>query len=133
MTFLDFVAEKKLTIYSLSKLSGVPKTTLTDIGSGKTDIMDCSIRTILPISKALGVSIEYLLSLEKEEARTLLPEFLITSINGYRKGIRTDSLKIDCYLDELNSSINAAEVEHMITSGMANRLRKRYFYGEGDD
>lgn len=90
-------------------------------------------KDFIAISKALGVSIEYLLSLEKEEARTLLAEFLITSINGYRKGIRTDSLKIDCYLDELNSSINAAEVEHMITSGMANRLRKRYFYGEDDD
>ena len=31
MTFLDLLAEKKTTVYSLSINSGVPKTTLTDM------------------------------------------------------------------------------------------------------
>ena len=42
MTFLDLLADKKITVYSLSCKSGVPKTTLTDIASGKTDILACS-------------------------------------------------------------------------------------------
>ena len=39
MTFLDLLAEKKTTVYALSIDSGVPKTTLTDIASGKADIL----------------------------------------------------------------------------------------------
>lgn len=127
MTFLDLLADKKTTVYALSIDSGVPKTTLADISSGKTDILECSGKTLLAISKALNVSIEELLSLEREEPRTLLPGFLLDSISEYRKAIRKDSTLIDCYSDQLNSSINVAEVEQLISKDMANRLRKRYF------
>lgn len=127
MTFLDLLADKKLTIYSLSISSGIPKTTLTDIASGKADILECSGKTLLAISKSLGISIEQLLSLEREEAKTLLPEFLLDSINEYRKAIRKNSTLIDCHSDQLNSSINVAEVENLISKEQANRLRKRYF------
>ena len=127
MTFLDLLAYKKLTIYSLSKKSGIPKTTLADIASGKTNILDCSGKTLLAISKSLNVSIEELLTLEREEARTLLPNFLYDAISEYRKSLREDSTLIDCYSDQLNSSINVAEVEDLISKEQANRLRGRYF------
>ena len=127
MTFLDLLSEKKMTVYSLSIDSGVPKTTLTDIASGKADILECSGKTLLAIAKCLDVSIEHLLSLEREEAKTLLPGFLLDSINDYRKAIRKDSTLIDCYSDQLNSSINVAEVEHLISKELADRLRTRYF------
>ena len=127
MTFLDLLAEKKTTVYSLSINSGVPKTTLTDIASGKADILECSGKTLLAISKSLHISIEELLSLEREEAKTLLPGFLLDSISEYRKAIRKGSTLIDCYSDQLNSSINVAEVEHLISKEQADRLRARYF------
>ena len=127
MTFLDLLSEKKTTVYSLSIHSGIPRTTLTDIASGKADILECSGKTLLAISKSLNVSIEDLLSLEREEAKTLLPGFLLDSINEYRKAIRKDSTLIDCYSDQLNSSINVAEVENLISKEQANRLRLRYF------
>lgn len=127
MTFLDLLSEKKTTVYSLSIYSGIPRTTLTDIASGKADILECSGKTLLAISKSLNVSIEDLLSLEREESKTLLPGFLLDSINQYRKAIRKDSTLIDCYSDELNSSINVAEVENLISKEQANRLRSRYF------
>ena len=66
MTFLDLLAEQKTTVYSLSIDSGVPKTTLTDIASGKADILECSGKTLLAISKSLHISIEELLSLGAE-------------------------------------------------------------------
>ena len=128
MTFLDLLAEKKTTVYSLSKKSGIPKTTLTDIASGKTDLLDCSGKTLLLIAKSLNISIESLLSLEREESKTLLPGFLLDSISDYRKAIRKDSTLIDCYIDQLNSSINVAEVENLIPKELADRLRRRYFY-----
>ena len=127
MTFLDLLSEKKTTVYSLSIDSGIPRTTLTDIASGKADILECSGKTLLAISKSLNVSIEDLLSLEREEAKTLLPGFLLDSIKEYRKAIRKDSTLIDCYSDQLNSSINVAEVENLISKEQANRLRSRYF------
>ena len=127
MTFLDLLAYKKTTVYALSQKSGIPKTTLFDLASGKTDILECTGKTLLAISKSLNVTIEELLSLEKEEAKTLLPPFLYDSIKDYRKSIRNDSTLIDCYSDQLNSSINVAEVEHLISKEQADRLRKRYF------
>ena len=127
MTFLDLLAEKKLTVYSLSIESGVPKTTLTDISTGKADILECSGKTLLAISKCLNTPIENLLNLEREESKTLLPDFLLDAISEYRKAIRKDSTLIDCYSDQLNSSINVAEVEHLISNELANRLRSRYF------
>ena len=128
MTFLDLLAEKKTTVYSLSIKSGIPRSTLTDIASGKADILECSGKTLLAISKSLNVSIEDLLLLEREEAKTLLPGFLLDSINDYRKAIRKDSTLIDCYSDQLNSNINIAEVENLISKEQANRLRARYFW-----
>ena len=127
MTFLDLLSEKKTTVYLLSIDSGIPRTTLSDIASGKADILKCSGKTLLAISKSLNVSIEDLLSLEREEAKTLLPGFLLDSIKECRKAIREDSTLIDCYSDRLNSSINVAEVENLISKEQANSLRKRYF------
>ena len=128
MTFLDLLSEKKTTVYQLNIDSGMPRTTLTDIASGKADILDCSGKTLLAISKALNVSIEDLLSLEREEAKSSLPQFLLDSISEYRKSIRKNSSLVDCYLDQLNSSINVAEVEHLISKEQADRLRRRYFF-----
>jgi DNA-binding Xre family transcriptional regulator len=127
MTFLDLLADKKTTVYSLSLDSGVPKTTLADISSGKADILECSGKTLLAISKSLNVPIEDLLSLEREESKTLLPDFLLDSISEYRKAVRKESALLDCYSDQLNSSINVAEVEHLISKEQAERLRARYF------
>ena len=57
----------------------------------------------------------------------LLPEFLLDSISEYRKAVRKESTLLDCYSDQLNSSINVAEVEHLISKEQADRLRARYF------
>ncbi len=127
MTFKDLLAEKGLTVYRLSKISGLPKTTLNDIATARVDLLDCSGRTLRRISNALGITIEMVLSLEPEEAASALPGFLNESISDYRKALRKRSTMIDCYLDQLNSSINVAEVENLISKEMASRLRKRYF------
>lgn len=128
MTFLDLLAYKKMTVSSLSVKSGIPRSTLADIASGKSDILECSGKILLAISKCLNMTIEELLALEREEAKTLLPGFLLDSIVQYRKAIRKDSTMLDCYSDQLNSSINVAEVENLISKEQANRLRKRYFW-----
>ena len=127
MTFKDLLAEKGLTVYRLSKISDLPKSTLNDIATGKVELLDCSGRTLQKISNCLNIKIEKLLELEPEEATTVFPEFLNDSIDDYRKAVRKRTTLIDCYSDQLNSSINVAEVESLTSKETAQRLRKRYF------
>lgn len=58
---IDLLKEKNMTVYSCSKRSGIPYSTLLDIVNGKTNIEKCTIETALKLSNALGVDIEYLL------------------------------------------------------------------------
>jgi len=130
MTFGDLLINKNLTIYKLSKDSGVPKTTIFDISSGKSNILDCSGRNLLKLSKCLELSIEDLLNLDQElynpQYDKNIPIFLAESINNLKKARKKKSSLLDCYLDEVNSSINVCEVENLISKEQANYLRKKY-------
>lgn len=57
----DILNEKALTKYRLSKLTGLPYTTINDICSGKADFKKCSAETVYKIAKALDVTMEELL------------------------------------------------------------------------
>lgn len=130
MTFGDLLIQNNTTIYKLSKESGVPKTTIFDIASGKTNIMDCSGRNLLKLSKSLNVTIEELLFLDHELYNPAyeknIPEFLANSIKNIKRARKKNSSLLDCYLDEANSSINVCEVENMISKEQADYLRKKY-------
>ena len=132
MTFIDLLNEKNLTIYKLSKESGVAKTTLFDIASGKSNILDCTARNLLKISNVLKVSIEDLIQLEAMIYNPVfehnVPEFLLDNIENIKKAKRRKSSLLDCYLDEANSSINVCEVENLISKEQADYLRKKYLY-----
>ena len=60
----DILNEKGDTIYRLSKISGISKTKLFDIFSGKSNILDCRLRVVSKLSKILGMTIEEIISLE---------------------------------------------------------------------
>ena len=130
MTFGDLLIKKNYTVYRLSKESGVPKTTIFDISSGKSNLLDCSGRNLLKISKCLGVSIEDLLSLDQELYNPSydknIPAFLAESIDNIKKAKKKKSSLIDCYLDETNSSINVCEIENLVSKEQADYLRKKY-------
>lgn len=127
MTYLDLISIKQLTNYKISKDNSIPLTTLQDISSGKSSLMNCNGKTLFDLSRALNVTIEELLMLEQEEDKNLFPKFLKDSIVSLRKALRTRSSLIDCYYDELASSINVAEIEQYITHEIATKLRRRYF------
>lgn len=67
MTFKEILLTKKITRYKLSKISGVPQSTIEDIYSGKTSVKKCSAETIYLISKALGISMEMLLKISCQD------------------------------------------------------------------
>ena len=74
MRINDLLEEKEMTKYRLSKLSGVPYATISDICSGKAQIEKCSAETLYKISKALAVPMEDLVA-ERLEHRPAFDTF----------------------------------------------------------
>lgn len=62
MSINAVMEQKGITKYRLSKASGVPYTTLSDICSGKTDLKKCNAETVYRIAKTLDATMEELLS-----------------------------------------------------------------------
>lgn len=146
MNIEEYIKSKTLTKYRLSQISGVPKTTLADICSGKTGLMNCSARTVQKLATALDCSMEFLLSLEavdsgydeetglprnKDYLERNLPPYLQTSLkNMIASWRKIDDGGTDCRWDiywcELNADINSAEVDQEISPNQARHLREKY-------
>lgn len=141
-TLLD---QKNITKYHLSKISGVPKTTIMDICSGKSSIDRCSAKTVYQISKALDCTMEDLLKLDsasdydpetglpknKSYLELGLPPYLQKSLDDMKASWQIEDsgerdLHWDLYWCELNASINSAEIDRQITKEQADHLRKTY-------
>lgn len=58
----EIMQKQNMTKYRLSKNSGIPYTTLTDIISGKALLSKCSAETVYKLSQALDISMEDLLA-----------------------------------------------------------------------
>jgi plasmid maintenance system antidote protein VapI len=62
MNINDILTQNNFTKYRLSKISGVPFATISDICTGKAQIEKCSAQTLFKLSKALNVTMEELVS-----------------------------------------------------------------------
>jgi transcriptional regulator with XRE-family HTH domain len=145
------LAQKNMTMYRLSKISGVPKTTILDICSGKSSIEGCNAKTVYMLAKALECPMETLMiidSADYEQDTGLqkdssylekgLPEYLQISLDNMKKSWEIEDsggtdLHWDLYWCELNADINSAEVDRVISAEQANYLRKVYLRMKEDD
>jgi len=143
MTIGELLEEKGLSRYRLSKISGVPWATLSDICSGKTKFERCSAITLSKLSKALGISIEELILLEtgsgmdkdgkpqnKAYLESGLPDSLQKALDEYIQGEKEQVSHMDCLWGELYGSINACQWGGRITLEQADYLRKKYLFME---
>ena len=152
MTLQKLLEKQKMTMYHLSKISGVPKTTIIDICSGKSEIARCSARTIHQIARALSCTMEEIMMLDEpgqyDEVTGLptdktylekeLPMYLQISLHNMLKSWEcVDSGKKDLHWDlywcELNADINSAEAGQEISSEQAWYLRRKYLRMENGD
>ena len=134
MNLQELIENSNYTIYRFSKESKIPKTTLLDLCSGKTSIYKSQAITIKKISETLGVSMEYIMSLEnvnKDYLEFNIPNFLKDSINKFNRN-RKKSL-YDVYYCTLQSDINVAEIGGYISSNQAWFLRKKYLGVDNND
>ena len=124
MTINELIQEKRLSRYRLSKISGVPWATLSDLCSGKTKLKRCSAATLSKLSK------------DKRYLEKGLPESLQHSLDEYMQGEKEQVTHMDCLWGELYGSINACQWGGRITKEQADYLRDKYLFGEeaeGDD
>ena len=56
----DMIKERNMSIYYLSKISGIPYATVNDICNSKRNLLNCNAETIYKLSKSLNVSMESL-------------------------------------------------------------------------
>ena len=134
MTLQTLLNSENITKYQLSKISGVPKTTVIDICSGKSSIEKCSAKTVYQIAKALNMSMEDIMELDDNEYNPEtgmpndeshfecgLPVYVQESLERMKNSWNIiDSGKKDLHWDicwcELNADLNSAEVENLISS-----------------
>ncbi len=145
MTLQLLLDQKNMTKYHLSKISGVPKTTIIDICAGKSALGKCSAKTIQQISRALGCTMEDIMDLEepgkfsdttnlpenKAYLECGLPSYLRLSLDNMKKSWEIEDsgktdLHWDLYWGELNADINSAEVDQVISTEQAWYLRETY-------
>ena len=150
MTLQMLLNNENITKYQLSKISGVPKTTVIYICSGRRSIQKCSAKTVYQIAKALNCSMEDIMKLDDNEydAETGmpndethfecgLPAYVQESLDRMKHSWKIiDSGKKDMNCDicwcELNADLNSAEVENLIPSEQAWYLRRKYLRMEND-
>lgn len=61
MSLQTLIDARGISMYRLAKISGVSKTVIIDICSGKSVLENCTVKTVYSIAKALGYSVEELL------------------------------------------------------------------------
>ncbi|MFR2372830.1 MAG: helix-turn-helix domain-containing protein [Anaerobutyricum sp.] len=143
MDLQGYLDQRHITKYRLSQLSGIPSTTIIDICSGKSDIGRCSAKTVMQIAKALGCSMEDIMSLaspyddktglpkDKSYLEHGLPVFLLESVRqmdaAWKKLDNGEQyLRWDCDYCNLQSDINIAETGGQISTEQAWYLREKY-------
>lgn len=61
-----------------------------------------------------------------------LPRYLEEDLKKFKEGFKNKSKYIDCLINELQSSINSAFVDGIITEKQCDYLYKKYIWG-GDN
>ncbi|MBQ3526937.1 MAG: helix-turn-helix transcriptional regulator [Clostridia bacterium] len=142
MDLQTYLEQKKISKYHLSKISGVPKTTITDICAGRSDIERCTAKTVMQLAKALECTMEEIMEMaspfdasglpkDKSYLECGLPAFLQESLETMKKAWNLldngeKYLRWDCDYCNLQSDINIAEVESLISTEQAWYLREKY-------
>ena len=112
----EVLNEKNISQYMLSKKSGVPQSTISEICSGKAKIEKCSADTLYKISKALNVTMESLI--EREMTAKAAPHR--TSFEVFKSNV--------CHLVKDKGDIDF--LIDMLTTDEVRTLYDRKWYAE---
>jgi len=100
----ELLEQKNMTKYKLSKISGVPFTTISEITTGKSKIKNCTGDTLYRLAKALDMTMESLLAESME----------------YRQSFETYKSNICHYVKDMG------DINFIIETLESNKIRKLY-------
>ena len=119
--------QKKISAYALSKKSGIPYSTISDIVNGKTDIKNVSARILYNLSKALDVTMEQLY-LSEDSSNTIYlynkgrNVFLVINNHNYMymgpknligfkniNAVKSNTIYVDAFFTDKNKKIYVEE------------------------
>lgn len=142
MNLKELLKQKNITMYHLSKISGIPKSTIIDICSGRSKIENCSAKTIKQLAKSLDCTMDDIMELSSSYNENGLPKnksYLECGLPNFLKNSIQDMIKAwnkidagekylhwDCDYCNLQTDINNAEVNQIISSEQAWYLREKY-------
>lgn len=141
MELQNILNRKNMSKYQLSQISGVPKTTILDICAGRSELTRCSAGTVQKLAKALDCTMEDLLAVSDsgtvEDSKNDsylecgLPDWLQESVSAMRKAwAKLDAgekyMRWDCDFCNLQTDINNAEINGIISEEQAWYLRTKY-------
>jgi len=143
MSLETLLKRKNITVYELSKSSGVPYTTVADLVKGKSQIDGCSVKTAEALASAINLSLEQFIAecrdilgkdgkpINQDYHDNALPPLVADSIERMKKSWEKidNHVKCDEWGDdwmELYSNINICETGNLISHETAQYLRKKY-------
>lgn len=104
MDINELLHTKNISKYRLSKISGVPFTTISEITTGKSNIKNCTVDTVYKLAKALDITMEDLVADSVE----------------YRQSFETYKSNI-CHLVK-----DMGDIDFIIDTLESNKIRKLY-------
>ena len=110
--------DARMSRYKLSKESGVPQATISDLCSGKTSITKCSAGTLYKIAKVLHVTVESIL--EADECENAQDE-------EYRSSFETFKSNICHYVKDMG---DMEFIIHVLETDQIRELYKKKWYLE---
>lgn len=111
---LDYLKERELTIYAVSKASGIPYSTLNDLANGKVDIDNCRVSVLMKLSHSLGISCEEVYSYCQE--------------NSFRMHVESYGVDVDVFVKNkkyyMNFTYDGIQIEQEVCK--ANGVSRFY-------
>lgn len=145
MNFEQLLLSKNTSANQLSKLSGVPRSTILDMVRGRSDVKKASGITLYKIAKAIGVSMETLIILDSPsdiDTVTGKPkdssyyecsvgEPLKSILRNLKNGIYTkNELKQSYWKDQLLEEITSLRIRDEIGEDSFDYFYNKYLIGE---
>ena len=96
---IDYLKENKISIYSLSKKSGIPYSTLNDFCNGKVEINNCKVELIVSLGKALGLCLDniYEICTNKDNRIKIEDTYAQIKVKNKRYYVEYNDLKLDIF------------------------------------
>lgn len=98
-----YLKKNHISVYWLSKESGIPYTTLSNLAKGRSDPKECRVGTLLKLSEILGTSIDSLVTMEVDEHH-FIDDSVLLNTNTLPKPLRDDIKELEIFDREEDTS-----------------------------